>query len=37
MRYKNIKRENNETRGDIYIVSSKIKPIKANKDFYVNF
>ena len=34
--FKNIKRENNETRGDIYIVSSKIKPIKATKDFYVN-
>ena len=34
--FKNLKKENNETRGDILIVSSKIKPIKATKDFYVN-
>ena len=34
--FKNLKKENNETRGDIHIISSKIKPIKATKDFYVN-
>ena len=32
----NIKKENNEVRGDIFIKSCKIKPIKANKSFYVN-
>ena len=35
-KFKNLKEENNEIRGDIHIVSSKIKPIKATKDYYVN-
>ncbi len=34
--FKNLKEENNEIRGDIHIISSKIKPIKATKDYYVN-
>ena len=34
--FKNLKKENNEVRGDIHIVSSKIKPIKATKEYYVN-
>ena len=32
----NIKKENNEIKGDIFIKSSKIKPIKASKEYYVN-
>ncbi len=34
--FKNLKKENNEVKGDIHIVSSKIKPIRATKDYYVN-
>ncbi len=34
--FKNLKKENNELRGDIHIISSKIKPIKATKEYYVN-
>ncbi len=34
--FKNLKRENNELRGDIYVKSSKIKPIRASKRYYVN-
>ena len=34
--FKNLKKENNEVKGDIHIVSSKIKPIRASKDYYVN-
>jgi 3-phosphoshikimate 1-carboxyvinyltransferase len=36
IKFKNLKKQNNELRGDIYVKSSKIKPIKASKDFYVN-
>jgi 3-phosphoshikimate 1-carboxyvinyltransferase len=32
----NLKKENNELRGDIIVKSCKLKPIKANKSFYVN-
>ena len=32
----NLKKENNEIKGDIHIFSSRIKPIKAAKDYYVN-
>jgi 3-phosphoshikimate 1-carboxyvinyltransferase len=32
----NLKKENNELRGDIFVKSCKLKPIKANKSFYVN-
>tara|TARA_Y100000591_G_scaffold333098_1_gene373665 strand:+ start:2089 stop:3435 length:1347 start_codon:yes stop_codon:yes gene_type:complete len=34
IKFTNLKRENNETRGDILIKSSKLKPIKANKSYY---
>ncbi len=34
--FKNIKRENNEIKGDIIIKSSKLKPIKASQKYYVN-
>jgi len=34
--FKNLKKENNEIKGDIHIFSSRIKPIKAAKDYYVN-
>ena len=34
--FKNLKKENNEVRGDIYISSSKIKPIRGTKEYYVN-
>ncbi len=36
IKFKNLKMRNNETSGDIYIKSGKIKPIKAPKKFYVN-
>ena len=36
IKFKNFKKENNELIGDIIIKSSKIKPIKAGKDYYVN-
>ena len=32
----NIKRKNNELRGDIQVESSKIKPLSASSDYYVN-
>ena len=35
IKFKNIKNNNNEIYGDIHVQSSKIKPIKATKDFYV--
>ena len=35
IKFKNIKNNNNEIYGDILVQSSKIKPIKATKDFYV--
>ena len=31
-----MKKENNELRGDIIVESSKLKPLKADKSFYVN-
>ncbi|MDA9703254.1 3-phosphoshikimate 1-carboxyvinyltransferase [Candidatus Pelagibacter bacterium] len=36
IKFRNLKKENNELIGDIIIKSSKIKPIKASKDYYVN-
>ena len=36
IKFRNLKKENNELIGDIIIKSSKIKPIKAGKDYYVN-
>jgi len=36
IKYKNFKRINNELRGDIIVTSCKIKPILADKSFYVN-
>ncbi len=35
IKFKNIRKNNNEVYGDIYVQSSKIRPIKASKDFYV--
>jgi len=35
IKFKNVKKNNNEIYGDIYIKSSKIKPIKASKEYYV--
>ncbi len=35
IKFKNIKKNNNEIYGDIHVQSSKMKPIKASKDFYV--
>lgn len=36
IKFINLKKINNEIRGDIIIKSSKIKPIRASKDYYVN-
>jgi 3-phosphoshikimate 1-carboxyvinyltransferase len=36
IKFNNLKKENNEIRGDILVRSSKLKPIKASKDYYVN-
>ena len=36
IKIRNMKKENNETRGDIFVKSSKLKPIKASKEYYVN-
>lgn len=36
IKFKNLKKENNEIRGNIIIKSSKLKPIKASKKYYVN-
>lgn len=36
IKFKNIKLENNEPRGDILVESSKLKPIIASKNYYVN-
>ena len=36
IKYSNIRKKNNELRADIQIKSSKIKPIIASKDYYVN-
>ncbi len=35
IKFKNIRSNNNEIYGDIYVQSSKIRPIRASKDFYV--
>ena len=35
IKFKNIRSNNNEIYGDIYVQSSKIRPMKASKDFYV--
>ena len=36
IKFKNLKKENNEIRGDIIVKSSKLKPIKASKKYYVS-
>jgi 3-phosphoshikimate 1-carboxyvinyltransferase len=36
IKFKNVKKKNNEIRGDIFVQHSKIKPIKATKNYYVN-
>ena len=33
--FKNVKKVNNEIVGDIFVKSSKLKPIKANSEYYV--
>ena len=35
IKFNNLRKENNELRGDIFVKSSKIKPIKASKKYYV--
>ena len=35
IKFKNLKKNNEEIYGDIYVESSKIKPIKASKEYYV--
>ena len=34
--FKNLKRKDNEIRGDIFVRSCSLKPIKASKEYYVN-
>ena len=36
IQFRNLKKNNGELYGDIYIESSKLKPIKASKKYYVN-
>ena len=36
IKFTNLKKDNNELRGDIYVESCKLKPIKASKKYYVN-
>ena len=36
IKFKNLKKENNEIRGDIFVKNCKLKPINASKDYYVN-
>ena len=36
IKFKNLKKENNEIRGDILVKNCKLKPINATKDYYVN-
>jgi len=36
IKFKNLKKKNNEISGDILVLSSKIKPIRASKKYYVN-
>ena len=35
IRFKNIRKKNNEIYGDIHVKSSKLKPIKASREYYV--
>ena len=34
--FRNLKKNNNEIRGDIFVKNCKLKPIKASKNYYVN-
>ena len=36
IKFENLKKINNELVGDIYVKSSKLKPVKADKKYYVN-
>ena len=36
IKFINVRKKNNEIRGDIFIQSSKVKPINASKEYYVN-
>ena len=36
IKFKNLKKKNNEISGDIIVLNSKIKPIRASKKYYVN-
>ena len=36
VKFKNLRKESNEYRGNIFVKSCKLKPIKASKEFYVN-
>ncbi len=36
IKFKNLKKINNEIRGDIEVKSSRIRPLKASKEYYVN-
>ena len=36
IKFKNVRKKNNEVRGNVIIKSSKLKPLKASKDYYVN-
>ena len=36
IKFKNIRKKNNELRGDILVKNCKLKPIKATKNYYVN-
>ena len=36
IKFKNLKKENNEIKGDILVKSSRLKPIKAAQSYYVN-
>ncbi len=36
IKFKNLKKNNNELYGDIFVKYSKLKPIKASKEYYVN-
>ena len=35
IKFRNIKKKNNELFGDVYVQTSKLKPLKVSKDFYV--
>ena len=36
IKFRNLKKNSNEIRGDIFVKNCKLKPIKASKDYYVN-